>query len=791
MLRNARLNKRIFTMFLVLALLGQSGSASGQSADDTAPSSPHGNPTWTIVISVLGALGGYLLHHRPQTVSQPPLQAPPPPPPPPSPPAPSPAPPPPAIPNPPVQQTTENVCPPQTKGYFEPTQGVWQDDDFFDDRPTKQLTSLSPASYDAELAMVEGRDTLLFGIRQAEGASGKLGYRPKDRNNIVVAGTTFRTQPVRMSMRITLVEGSRQRILYQSVPAYTVYWDGPCSTTPHRFGAALDASHGIPPPPNIPFRFQTAGPYNITAELYNGAVPSGLKVIVFGKSVVTQGPTLNFVPIIGSRNPTAQARELAETTAHYGPIYFPLAPDGLPTVLRKARRYDDLKKSALERETDRTNSPFPESIDWLPASLADEFNGIADASKIKGRMIIVLDPSDSAEWGLPIQAHAGFAILGVAVSTKVILLNAFTNFLIALHEVAHTEPKYRWSSDEMEAECGYDYHGPADALPIYTIPAPLVKKPVGRQMPRLYRGLFPGTNTVAGVAYGVRTALISNVGYREETWSPANGFFYFPAVTPSTPVSMAAVMGDTQPPLLRQRFARASEIMGGPVVGGVVRSEWITQCTYWHLVDAFQQKQDPHLLLVRGLLGGSGGHYAAELHPIYERDGDAELAPGATHGWAIVLRGRDGRALATYPFVPSWKYTDDTRSRTVIAFTYAVPEVANTARIEIARAGKVLAHVDRTSGAPSLAVTAPPDGNTASGETLHLAWRAKSADGRALLSSVLISSDRGQNWLDELFESDRTAFDLAAPRRGQELWAKVVVNDGSRTTERTVKYRGP
>ncbi len=41
-----------------------------------------------------------------------------------------------------------------TEGRFEPSQGVWQDDDYFVDKPGKQLTRTGPTSWNAELRMV-------------------------------------------------------------------------------------------------------------------------------------------------------------------------------------------------------------------------------------------------------------------------------------------------------------------------------------------------------------------------------------------------------------------------------------------------------------------------------------------------------------------------------------------------------------------------------------------------------------------------------------------------------------
>jgi hypothetical protein len=129
-------------------------------------------------------------------------------------------------------------------GWFEPVQGVWQDDYTFADKPGKQLTEKKGTEtplYEAELKMVQGRDTLLFGIR----GSSDPDNDPK-RFVIQLAGNTTGTIPVSVHFEFFL-NGNR---IYQDSQQFEILLDaaqGECGEQITPFEANLSVANGIPP----------------------------------------------------------------------------------------------------------------------------------------------------------------------------------------------------------------------------------------------------------------------------------------------------------------------------------------------------------------------------------------------------------------------------------------------------------------------------------------------------------------------------------------------------------------
>jgi len=188
-------------------------------------------------------------------------------------------------------------------GWFEPVQGVWQDDYTFKDLDGKQLdgpfvgASYPEYYYEAELDMVAGRDTLLFGIR---GSTDPLND-PK-RWVIQIAGNTTGTIPVPVHFEFFLdgIQIERDpglRTLMLDAPL------GECGpVTP--FEEKLDAVNGIPH--SEPFKI-SAGDYILDAELRRGTSEStGIIVSVKGTSVEVPGLDILFAPMWLNPRPTTQ-----------------------------------------------------------------------------------------------------------------------------------------------------------------------------------------------------------------------------------------------------------------------------------------------------------------------------------------------------------------------------------------------------------------------------------------------------------------------------------------------------
>jgi len=111
-------------------------------------------------------------------------------------------------------------------GSFEPAQAVWQDDPLdaahhFADKPGKQLTQISPTSYEAELPMVRNKPTLLFGIDHDQL------HAPRDRDTIVIEGTTTGTTAVPVGMLFSGT-GAGVTLLHETGVLTSIDLDAPC-----------------------------------------------------------------------------------------------------------------------------------------------------------------------------------------------------------------------------------------------------------------------------------------------------------------------------------------------------------------------------------------------------------------------------------------------------------------------------------------------------------------------------------------------------------------------------------
>lgn len=232
------------------------------------------------------------------------------------------------------------------------------------------------------------------------------------------------------------------------------------------------------------------------------------------------------------------------------------------------------------------------------------------------------------------------------------------------------------------------------------------------------------------------------------------------------------------------------------VMGPAGGAPWITQGTYWHLIDLLTAPVDPELLLVRGILSRVGGEFSATLSPGYQLLGDADLAAGAAQGedFAIVLRDTRGRALAEYPFDPVWEQPDLPEARLIVSFAHRVPDLPGVARVDVAApGGAVLVSRRLSARPPMLRIVAPVAGAAAplTDGRLRIAWQASDPDGDALLFSVLYSADNGRRWHVVSHEQPGTSFDLPLRGRPRQARFKVVATDGMRSVEREVAFSVP
>ncbi len=177
----------------------------------------------------------------------------------------------------------------------------------------------------------------------------------------------------------------------------------------------------------------------------------------------------------------------------------------------------------------------------LEAAITDQLttSGIIDGA---GRTVAVLSDHDYFAIAPPDS-------LGITVTTKLILIPEFMNFQTVGHELTHSIPVASWSSPEMLAECDLDYHNKQDLI-----------------------------------ANGERLTTASVLAARVRK-------------DKSFPLMGASGKGPSPNTAIPANWPMAVANPAGPVDP----EKWITECTYWHLLNTLTQPLDPPVLLVRGV----------------------------------------------------------------------------------------------------------------------------------------------------------------------------------------------
>lgn len=617
-----------------------------------------------------------------------------------------------------------------TDGYFEPVQGVWQDEPLtppagsrsFPDLPGKQLTRLTPFGPEAhrdeaELDMVRNRPSLLFGIDHAVG-----GPAPKDRFRILLRGTTTCQTAREVKMRFTLIETS-ENVIYTSGPLTSIGLDPPAGAQ-QPWTVALDAPLGIPPDGMGTFTFQGQGSYLIKNELIrvDNDQPTGLFGTVEGEVVGTRGPRTAFFPITLDSATAAQrtalvnkSNGLAADSALTIPDQLPLPPGGITTVplslVNLAKATEAGQKNWLNWFSNLKAETDAEIRSQARMAVVDRlFQGIARQSKGTQRIVVVLtrDHFDSV-----VAPNSHRQLAGFASSQKVVVVHQRTPLDTVPHELIHTMP-FLWTSPQMRAMCGSDYHGP--------------------NIPHMWAHAFRITER------GVESRLLL-----DPFWS-----------------------------LMTSK-----------------RPRWMDQCTYWHLLGVLSgQIPDPPLILVQGRIAQHRTRAIGQLFPAYQQDGIEQLAAGDGGRWAIVLRDAAGAVLGRFPFSPGWKVDDTPIRRSMLPFTYLVPDLPGTAQIDlVGPRNRRLARRVYSDNAPTLTIDTPLDGAvlTPDGGKVTVSWTGSDADGDRLLYTVLYSDDGGQTFLAQSFEQAGTTFDVAVSDVAQHV-VRIVVTDGARSAEAEVGF---
>lgn len=356
-----------------------------------------------------------------------------------------------------------------TDGWMSPTQGVWQDDPTFEDKPRKQLTRRAGAGdpfYDAELGLVTGKPTLVFGVHHYRSSGSPV--QVDSRDAIVLKGLTTCREPKPVKLELSVTEGwGLPRVLHDTGVIATIPLAGAMLPQPVPWEVTVPVRDGLPAA--APFTLAHAGPYTLTGELLEAdGARTGLRVRVLGQSYDLQGPTISVVPVVlqnlGDKGAPEDlylrmAEGLVKETAEYTPDLFPLAHGKLPVRLLGQRSFVDkeIPDTWLEfRRVDATVAALNESL------AADAF------LNNHGRVVVFLRKQDfEAVFGA---GAAGMAVKSpvtprnsASLSWKVMFVSNVEDWSTVAHEIVHTLPS-GWAKEGMEAECGRAYHNLYDPV---------------------------------------------------------------------------------------------------------------------------------------------------------------------------------------------------------------------------------------------------------------------------------------------------------------------------------------
>ena len=627
-----------------------------------------------------------------------------------------------------------------TEGYFQPTQGVWQDDAVigsgdpsvaaFDDRAGKQLEKLAPLDdeirYEAQLDMVRNKDTLLFGIDHAVPSP-----EPNDRFNIVANVTTNCTRTLRTRFRFTLQQGPSMKTIGTSPHLGEYKLTGPAGET-STYPIKMYVPTGFP---KDPFRFSSSGSYLLRAEVFTpDQGPMGLRIDVGGNVVSTTASRVGFVPIVlNDRSRTAletlkrRTVRMALESYRHVPDMFPLPHRQFPVGVEPIQNLSTFTEKAVAEWV----AWLRQLTDFSTANLMSEarlaavdarFASIAQMSPGTGRVVAVFSNRDF-ESLLPASLRG--RVGGFTSSTKFIGLPSDAPWQTVAHEYAHSVPSFLWSKDQMSEECGVDYH-----------------------------------NTMVDLPNGTRAPLKIAHGYQ---------------ITDG-PDGAARILKDPQVSIM------------GPTGNW---THWMDQCTYWHLLKVLQEPIDPPTLLVAGRLGRSPTAEIGELFPMYQLDGIVDLGAGTGGSYAFITKDASGTELDRYPFEPQWSLDDGT-DRNAISFSYRLPDIEGVASLELVGPHGVLDTRVFSASAPTVAISRPRDGAKATvrdGKVV-VTWKGTDADGDELLYTVTYSSDGGKTWRVLSLERPSTRIRFTVGKHTAHT-VRVTATDGARSASDEVKFSTP
>lgn len=629
------------------------------------------------------------------------------------------------------------------RGEFEPSQGVWQDDRTFPDQGGKRLRRITDTEFQAELPMVTGRSTRLFGTK------------PTRHWDISVTGRSRGTTMVPVKLVFTLEDGSGRRTVYETPsPVGSIPLDPPCAVAMSGFQPVVaDTIRGLPPPPDRGFQFGSLGPYALEMEVVRAdGRPTNLpRIIVRGEVLNTYRPTIGFVPLQlrGDDREIYSVTEQAQRMAREMPLlgkYWPIVDAGPratvgglsfeagQTIRETLGQADSEFLDYLRRERPSLGSgvtiellesmspaaPVGEKLAQLRAARLTDYFGSGALMSGADRVVVVMRGEDF-ELVRPDSRRVSVSgqpeVISAAAftpSAKVIFSRVGEDHWTIAHELVHSTGgptgtyRYLWSDVEMRQQCGTESYHNKD------------------------------TDWADGV--DIATGEIK-IGY----W---------------------------------------------PLMGPVAPSTWIAQCTYRHLINALQRRLDPEVLLVRGMLS-RGVRNRGSLLPAYQLMGEVDLEPDSGGDYAIATRNATGSVLGRYPFKPVWTLpTHPPTELDLVSFAHRVPRLPGITRIDLEGPGGILATLRFSANAPIVAINTPGDGTAiqAANGQVSVKWTGRDADGDALAYTVLYSADGGETWNLQSFEQSASDLSIDIDPKGAAHRVRVVATDGANSTEAVVGF---
>jgi hypothetical protein len=152
--------------------------------------------------------------------------------------------------------------------------------------------------------------------------------------------------------------------------------------------------------------------------------------------------------------------------------------------------------------------------------------------------------------------------------------------------------------------------------------------------------------------------------------------------------------------------------------------------------------------------------------------------------YAIELQDSGGNVIGQ-PFTFAAGFIDvEGEPRDVVPFNFQLPAQENVAKIVLKRGNQVLDTIRKSSGAPSVTVTAPNGGENWSG-VQTITWSASDPDGDPLTFTILYSPDNGATWRPVAYGVTGTSYQvdtITLPGSSQGK-IRVLVTDGFNTAQ--------